>query len=334
MPVTEPRRPVPGPDSLSFRPVAASELAACAAVWRDSINHYTRPQGRPDIPPETAPLLRLYEHLRSTDPERFVAAFVADPAAERGERVVAFGAAVRRERLSFMSMLFVLPEMQGHGLGRAIMDLIMPPGGLTTEGPGDPLVRATATDSAQPISNALYATYGLVPRVPLLNLIGLPERPEAFGDLPSGITAVPFADVLAGAGGDGRLAAAIDALDRETLGVAHPIDHDFVRREGRRGWLYVGPDGTPVAYGYAGEAGRVGPIACRDDALLTATLGHVMQAVRPRGAFAVWLAGSADRAVVSALHAGFRLDPWPVLLCWDHPFVDLARYVPISPGLL
>jgi hypothetical protein len=38
--------------------------------------------------------------------------------------------------------------------------------------------------------------------------------------------------------------------------------------------------------------------------------------------------------VVGALQAGFRLEPFPVLLCWDEPLVDLSRYLPISPGLL
>ena len=34
------------------------------------------------------------------------------------------------------------------------------------------------------------------------------------------------------------------------------------------------------------------------------------------------------------LRAGFRIDGFPVLLCWDRPFADFARYLPISPGLL
>ena len=60
--------------------------------------------------------------------------------------------------------------------------------------------------------------------------------------------------------------------------------------------------------------------------------GHLTTAVQPRGAFALWLPGSADRAVVPALRAGFRLDQFPILLCWDRPFADFSRYLPISPG--
>ena len=193
---------------------------------------------------------------------------------------------------------------------------------------------ATATDSAQPISNALYASYGMVPRIPLLNLIGLPG-PNAFEPLPSGVTAVAF-EAIAGAGPDGHrdLADTVDELDREVLGVAHPIDHRYLRSESRTGWLYRGPDGHALGYGYATEAGRVGPVAVRDAALVVPVLGHLTSAIEPRGAFALWLPGNADRAVVAALRAGFRLDQFPVLLCWDRPFADFGRYLPISPGLL
>ena len=149
--------------------------------------------------------------------------------------------------------------------------------------------------------------------------------------------ALPFDEIAAGPPdglGHRMLVEAIDALDRELLGVAHPIDHRFLRSESRHGWLYRGPDGSPIGYGYAGEAGRVGPVAALDEALLGPILGHLTSAVVPRGAFAMWLGGAADRAISTALRAGFRLDQYPVLLCWDRPFADFSRYLPSSPGLL
>lgn len=312
---------------LSYRPVRRDELEICIDIWRDSINDYTRRLNLPDLQAEAAPLLRLYTHLHATDPDRFVVATRADGA---GEKIVAFAAALQRERLWFLSMCFVRPEVQSAGVGRR---LVVEVGPRPTDGAdAEHAVRATATDSAQPVSNALYASLGIVPRVPLLNLIGLPMRPDAFGRLPSGVTPVPF-DVLARDGHD-RLAATVDGLDRELLGVAHPIDHGYLRQESRRGWLYHGPDGLPLAYGYATEAGRIGPVASRDADLLAPILGHLSSAITPRGAFATWLPGTADRAVVAALRAGFRLEPFPILLCWDRPFADLSRYLPISPGLL
>jgi GNAT superfamily N-acetyltransferase len=309
--------------TLVYRPARPDEMAACGGIWRDAINGYIGRLGQGEIPPEINPVTRLFVHLQSTDPERFIVAITPDD-----ERVVAFASAIVRERLWHLSMLFILPRYQGAGVGRELLARVLP----ADEG----MVRATATDSAQPISNALYAMYGIAPRMPLFSLTGLPDRPEAFGPLPSGIVPVAFDEIAAAPGGPGHrgLVDAVDALDRELLGVAHPVDHRFLRSESRRGWLYHGPDGAPVGYGYAGEAGRVGPIAVRDADLLAPVLGHLMTAVVPRGAFAVWIGGAADRALGPALRAGFRLDQFPVLLCWDRPFADFSRYLPISPGLL
>jgi GNAT superfamily N-acetyltransferase len=332
-------------DQLTYRPARADEVEACAGIWRTSINDYTIHLGQGEIPPEMSPIIRLFTHLRATDPERFIVATLPDapvavtpgepvavaldPADPPAERVVAFASAVSRERIWYLSMLFVLPELQGAGVGRQLLARVLP------DDPG--LARATATDSAQPISNALYASYGVVPRMPLLNLSGLAERPDAFDPLPSGVVPLSFESLAAGsAGGDGhrRLTAAVDALDRELLGATHPMDHRFLRSESRWGWLYHGPGGTPLGYGYAGEAGRLGPVAVRDESLLAPILGHLTAAVSARGAFATWIPGAADRAVVALLGAGFRLDRFPVLLCWDRPFADFSRYLPISPGLL
>jgi GNAT superfamily N-acetyltransferase len=310
---------------FTIRPVMQDELPACASIWRDAINDYAVRLGQVEIPPEVNPLIRLFTHLRSTDPQRFVVA--TRPDAGR-EQIVGFASAIVREQLWYLSMLFVLPGLQGAGLGRALMAAVAPADRT--------MIRAVATDSAQPVSNALYAGEGMAPRMPLLSLTGLPRRPEAFGVLPSGIVALAFDEIAAGPpDGQGHrlLVDAIDALDRDLLGVVHPADHRFLRMESRRGWLYRGPDGAPVGYGYAGEAGRVGPVAVRDAALLGPVLGHLTSAVVPRGAFALWVGGDADRALVPALRAGFRLDQFPVLVCWDRPFADFSRYLPISPGL-
>jgi len=59
----------------------------------------------------------------------------------------------------------------------------------------------------------------------------------------------------------------------------------------------------------------------------------LLSAVQPRGAFAIWLPGSTGPAITALVRAGFRLDGFPVLLCWDRPFADFSRYIPISPGL-
>lgn len=313
-----------------LRAARVDDLAECAAIWRESLNDYLGRLAQPEIPDDLGPILRLYGHLLTTDPTTFLVAEPAGRAGEGGRAIDAFAVVVRRDDLWFLSMLFVRSAAQAQGLGRTLVAALAPDPATWTG------ARATATDSVQPISNGLYASLGMVPRVPLLRLVGLPERPGAFPALPDGVEAVGFDEVADDGGGLGpsALAAELAALDLDAAGFSRAVDHAYHAIEGRIGFLYRGRDGRALGYGYTSEAGRVGPIAVRDSALLGPIVGHLVHAVRPRGAFGMWVPGAAGEAVVPLLRAGFRFDGFPVLLCWDRPFADLARYVPMSPGVL
>lgn len=326
------------PPDVSLRPATPDDLPACAAIWRTSINDYTARLNQPDIPDDLAAILRLYEHLRSGDPDGFVVAEASDLASAPGAtRIVAFVAAIRRPPLWFLSMLFVLPEAQGLGLGRRLLRAVMP----------EPrtMALATCTDSAQPISNALYASLGVVPRMPLLRLVGLPDRLDALSPLPTGIRAVRFDELglrgapaiggpAGGSLGDDDLTRELAAIDTEVAGFAHPQDHAFLQSEGRTGILFIEGSGRVAGYGYTSEAGRVGPVAVRDTAMLAPAVAALVTAVEPRGAFAIWMPGDAGDAMMALLRAGFRLDGFPCLVCWSRPIGDFSRYIPTSPGLL
>lgn len=312
---------------MRIRPARAEELPACAEIWRAGLDDYGSRVGRPPTVAAPEPLLALLDHLRTTDPQRFLVADRADAAP--GDPPIGFVAAILRGDVWFLSMLFVHPDHQARGLGRALLEAVLPSA-------GDPVVRATCTDAAQPISNALYARYGIVPRLPVIELVGRPGR-APLPDLPDGVRAVPF-DVLAAGPSDGpgprRLAGAVAGLDRAILGYAHPEDHAHLATAGRLGYLYEAGDGRVVGYGYGSTAGRVGPVAVADEALFPAVLGHLLGAVTPAGAFSAWVPGAAGRAVTALLEAGLHIEDFPALLCWDRPFADLGRYVPISLAVL
>ena len=328
MAVTEPRRTIRAEAApvTTYRPATPADLPTCGAIWRLALNDYFGRLNLPEIPDDLVAILRIHRHLLATDPDSFL---VAEQATADGPvRIVAFASAVRRGAVWFLSMLFVLPEAQGSGIGRALLARLLPPPGTAA--------LATCTDTAQPISNGLYASIGMVPRMPILRLVGLAERPTELPSLPVGVRAIGFDEV--DRGGDRIGGAALDdeiaALDRDAVGFDHPVDHAMVRTEGRLGFLFLGPDGGPVGYGYASEAGRVGPIAVRDPALLGPVVSHLVTTVRPRGAFGLWLPGAAEGTIGPLLRAGFRLEGFPCLICWDRPFADFARYVPVSPSLL
>ena len=261
------------PSGITFRAGEERDLPACNRIWRESIDAYLLPMGLPPLPEDNPSLRRLHAHTMATDPSRFV---VAERRKRAGRRqVVAFGSAVERGPLWFLSMLFVEPGEQARGVGRGLLAQILP-------APLDSRVLATCTDSAQPISNGLYASFGIVPRMPLFNLIGRPRPGFDWPALPTGVVAKRVAEYEAWRGDP-----EVHALDRSILGFAHPEDHAFVLGEPRRAFTYRAPDGGLVAYGYAGDVGRVGPIAVTDPALLAPVLGHLLAAVEPRGASSV-----------------------------------------------
>ena len=326
----EPSLGSPGPGGLTLRPATPADLPACERIWRAGLMGYLGPMGLGDIPEENPGLRRLHAHTLATDPSRF---WVAEQAAGTP---LAFGSAVLRGPVWFLSMLFVNPEVQAKGVGRAILDRILPPA-------ADGVILSTVTDSAQPISNGLYASLGIVPRSPLFGFIGRPRDGWAPPPLPEGIRAVPVIGphgVPSGELGarvepsDGPFAAERDALDREVLGFDHPADHAFAANADERRFAYRDQTGRLAGYGAASLAGRVGPVAVRDQALLAPVLGHLLSVVQPRGASSIWVPGAAGEAIRLVLEAGIRIDGFPVLVGWSAPFVDLARYLPFSPGLL
>jgi ribosomal protein S18 acetylase RimI-like enzyme len=333
-----------GLPTIGLRPARPADLPACVDVWHAGYSEYGARVGRPRMPPPVAPLLGLLDHLLATDPGGFWVAVApatgrsaADPGAARVRgmvdptgregRVVAFVSVLRREQVWFLSMLFVQPEHQERGLGRRLLDRVL----AGTDG----AVHATCTDSAQPIANGLYSRLGMVPRLPVLELVGRPEHQVA--GLPGGVRAVPF-DLLRAGPTDGagtlRLSAALERLDRTSLGYAHPQDHAYLKSQGRLGYLYEGGDGSVLGYGYASQVGRLGPIAVEDASLMGPVVGHLLGSVRPAGAFSAWVPGAATGAVATLLAAGLRVEDFPALVCWDRPFADFERYVPITLAVL
>ncbi len=322
------------PAQVRYRRATEADLPACETTWRDGLNDYLVPLGQYEVPADNPSLRLLHAHTLATDPERFwvatgagVDASIDGPGGSTGvERVIAFASAVRRGPVWFLSMLFVRPGEQRGGVGRSLLRLVMP-------GDGDDAALATVADAAQPISNGLYASVGIPPRMPMFNLVGRPARPEALLALPAGVHAVRF-DATAPAERDRLLDAELGRLDRDTLGFAHPEDHDFIRRQGRIGFAYRDARGDLLGYGYTSDLGRIGPIATHDPGLHAPITAHLLEAIVPRGASAVWVPGPAAATIGMLVRSGLRLEGFPVLVCWSRQFADFCRYLPISPGLL
>ena len=325
--------------SVQYRPATPADLDACTQIWRRGIDDYQGRLNQPPIGTDLATLHSLFGHLLSTDADRFwVATHAPDTPAAYGEALddegrwrVGFASATVRDGIWFLGMLFVLPGMQASGIGRALLERTLAGDGR----PGALRVRGTCTDAAQPISNALYARHGMTPRVPIWRLTGELRRPASLPPLPDGYSAAPFStDLDAGPEAAARLRDVVDGLDRATLGAAHPMDHDMLRRDGREGWLVRDGSGQAVGYAYASGTGRLGPLASLDAGLVGPLLGVVSRSIPTHDERSIWLPTTCDAALGALLAAGLRLDGFPGLLCWSRPETPFDRYVPISLALL
>lgn len=341
---------------VAFRPAREADVDACTRVWKAGIDAYQQRLGQPPTPDDLAPLRRLLVHLLATDPDRFWVATgraetvagtatADDPAGAGRDGILGFAAATVRDDLWFLAMLFVEPDAQGRGVGQGLMDRAqagrnVDPGGPAVPGPDVPPGTAIrrwgmCTDSAQPISNALYARRGMVPRIPIWRLFGEVRRWAALPVLPRHLESVPF-EAIAGADPDGhrRLADIVDALDREIIGISHGRDHAFLRREGRSGFVVRERGGRALGYAYGSAVGRLGPVASLDPELHPALLGVVIRETPVPGPMALWVPGSADILTRALLEAGLRFDGFPGLICWstrEHPF---ERYAPMSLAMV
>jgi GNAT superfamily N-acetyltransferase len=333
---------------VSYRPGRGSDLDACLAVWRAAVDEYQGRVNQPPLPEATAPLRRQFEHMTTTDPDRFWVAELprTEPEPDTGEPVVVgFSSATVRDGLWYLAMLFVRPDVQGRGIGAQLLDRAQAghdtlPGGPAVPSPDDALdtgIRTwgMATDAVQPISNGLYARRGIVPRLPIWRLAGEPRRWGALPALPASLEAVPF-DALAANGRDGprRLAEAVDAVDREVIGITHQSDHEFLRRDGRAGFLVRERGGRTLGYVYGMNVGRIGPVAAIEPDLLPSLLGVAIRQTPILGTVGVWVPGSADSAIRALLEAGLHFDRFPGLICWSSPELPFARYVPINLAMV
>lgn len=263
---------------MEIRPTTREDLPAQYEVFRAAIGElFHRHSFSPPDPPRDV-YIAHQAHLLAHDAER---CFVA----EADGRVVGFTAALVRDDAWFLSSLFVLPEFQGRGVGRRLLERAW----------GGPFGRRlTITDAIQPISNGLYARVGLIPTTPLLHLGGEPRA-----DVPAGLEAAePEADALA-------------ELDRVAYGFRRVPDHSYWSARARATlWLR---GGEAVAYTYAWPQGRIGPVAGRDGASAAGALRAEL-ARRPGERAAVVVPGTAAELIEAGLAAGLRFTDPPGLL--------------------
>jgi GNAT superfamily N-acetyltransferase len=311
---------------VTFRRAEEADLPRAFEVFRAALNAYLVPAGQPGIP-EGDDQSPAYRHYLRHDAERF---WVAEAVVEEltggdggtlgvtGRQIVAWGSGLLRGDWWFLSSLFVLPAAQGRGVGARLFELA---------GTGAPAgaVRATMTDSIQPVSNTLYARRGLLPREVLVEIGGRPRtglEPPRLGSLePEALTTASIPDLR--------------EIDAAASGIDRSVDHDYyLMASGRRGWLFRRA-GRPVAYVMVRPDGWVGPAASVRAPDIGTVAAFALAALAGEGAEKVHAGVPARCESVQRAfwEAGLAYQSTPGLLLASRPFGRLDRYVPASYGL-
>jgi hypothetical protein len=235
-----------------------------------------------------------------------------------GRQVVGWGCGLVRGDWWFLSNLFVLPEAQGLGVGAMLFD-------LAGTGAPSPAVRATVTDSLQPLSNNLYGHRGLLPRDLLIGFEGPllgSAASIALGTLePEPLTpaSVP----------------ALVEIDAAASGVDRSVDHRFYLTQGGRYGFLFRRRGRPAGYVMVRQDGWIGPAAAvREQDMETVTAAGIADLSR-RGVAEKLRAGVPARsegAQRAFWGAGLRFSGTPGLLLASRPWGRLDRYIPASYG--
>ena len=281
---------------MEIRPITPADIGACVDVYYESDEHLTASFNLPLLPRSPGGLERMLRYVTEGTPDR---AWLA----EEGGTAVGFGMSATYDDLVFLAMLFVRPAAQSAGLGRRLYELCVPRSGY----------RATTIWSIQPVSTALYASDGLVPRVPVYTFIG--RLRTALPSLPDGLslTDVSWPEQ--------------DELDREITGITRRRDHDKWQEWDRRPFA-LRAGSSLLGYGYSQPAGRIGPVVVRDEAHLLPFIGALMDQVRVADGWQIHVPGVAAATFEGLLKAGLRLDGSPTIFCATEPRIDHARYLP------
>jgi GNAT superfamily N-acetyltransferase len=229
--------------------------------------------------------------------------------AEDEDGLVAICHAIVRGPLWFLSGFWTRPDRQKSGIGGRLLRQVWDEGrarGATT---------FFTWSSIDLTAMASYLRRGMLPGYPILSFAGEPTETTADAS-----EIAPLTPEIAA------------AFDRDVLGAAREVDHDFWSSEpGRVGRAVMRGD-QAVGYYYV-RSGSIGPAAWSSDADAEIVLRAALAGARAQSAAVRLRALGANHDTIRfALANGLRLTGYSHLLT-TASFGALERYVPSGPTL-
>lgn len=245
----------------------------------------------------------LFEHLGRTDDEFWFAMSDGQPAG--------YARSIVRGTTRELTEFFVLPDAQGSGIGRGLLERVLPPDGR------DRTIIATGELPAI----ARYLKAGLTGRFPIYAFTRQPEAVAAETDM----VREPLRQ-------DGATLDALAEIDEPILGFRRDVDHRWLASQ-RPGFVYRRA-GQITAYGYHPTGvGWGGPFAARVPGDVPTLLADAETSAAAAGHADVSFDVPLGNAVTVRwlIERGYRLDPFHMLFLSDREPGRFDRYVFCGP---
>ncbi len=300
--------------AIIYRPARIDDIQGVSHVYWQSVLHVYDAHGF-GYKRQVYPLNPYYASALQEEPGGF---FVAE---DEGTLV---GATISwvRGHLWFLSHLFILPQYQGQGVGKALMGRALEYCAGLNAG-----LRSVITMAFNPASIALYMKNGMYP---LENIYLLRLDPDKAGNIPESAPGTSSE----GLGKSSSQSNELSLIDEEVLGMSRPLHHRFFQENRQASGYLLRYKGRATAYAYIWADGRIGPVAVLPDApykdVLTAFIALARKA---SPGLSMMVPGSNKTALEVAFSLGFTII-MPYLLLSSGPFGTWDRYLFHSPGMM
>ena len=296
---------------IIVRAARASDLASMYGVYYLTEVGEAETEGSVTVPPQTVPA--VLRHVFETG-----TMYVA----EQDSHVLAFAGAITRGSVTFLTDLFVHPKTQSGGLGKILLQHVLP-----QEQP----IHCTMS-STDPRAQALYIRLGMQPVFPHFNLQwqGHSHEEPSPADL----------EVIEGQAED----PAFVQWDAQISGRVRPVDHAFWMRQQQSVPLWFQRQGVTVGYGYvrlvpetllSPQTWVVGPVGVSAPEHATACVLAATRWAQQRAETVRIDVPGPHPCLASLLESGFQI----VYVETFHstattPFFDARCYIPSGSDLL